>query len=69
MTAASPELWRDPADAAETRLNFLKRGRTPAALRRQIEVMREIERTVPLTPEQKKLLRSMKKILVPLPKG
>jgi len=69
MTGASPELWQDPADSTETRLRFLKRGRTPAALRRQIEVMREIERTVPLTPEQKKQLRSMKKILVPLPKG
>ncbi|HZN38000.1 MAG TPA: hypothetical protein VFD82_04310 [Planctomycetota bacterium] len=68
MTGASPELWQDPADSAETRLKFLKRGRTPAALRRQIEVMREIERSVSLTPEQKKQLRSMKKILVPLPK-
>lgn len=68
MTGASPELWQDPADSMETRLRFLKRGRTPAALRRQIEVMREIERSVSLTPEQRKQLRSMKKILVPLPK-
>jgi hypothetical protein len=69
MTGASPELWQDPADSAEKRFSFLKRGRTPAALRRQIEVMREIERSVSLTPEQKKKLRAMKKILVPLPRA
>ncbi len=69
MSSASPELWQDPATATENGLRMLKRGRTPAALRRQLEVMREIQRSVTLTPEQQKKLRSLKHILVPLPKG
>jgi len=68
MAAASPELWQDKGSVTERELRKLKTGRTPAALRRQLEIMREIQRQVPMTPEQKKKLTKMKKILVPLPR-
>lgn len=68
-TAAAPELWRDPADATERNLRMWKAGRTTAALRRQIEMMREIQRQVPMTPEQAKKFRALRGVLVPLPKG
>ncbi len=69
VTAAAPELWRDASDTTERNLRMLKSGRTAAALRRQVEVLREIQRKVPLTPEQLKKLKAMKGVLVPLPKG
>ena len=68
VMAASPELWQDKAGATETKLRMLKAGRTSAALRRQLQVMREIQRQVPLTPEQQKKLASLRYVLVPLPK-
>lgn len=69
VSAAAPELWRDASDTTERNLRMLKSGRTTAALRRQVEVLREIQRKVPLTPEQLKKLKAMKGVLVPLPKG
>ncbi len=69
VTAAAPELWRDASDTTERNLRMLKSGRTAAAMRRQVEVLREIQRKVPLTPEQLKKLKAMKGVLVPLPKG
>ncbi len=68
VMASAPELWQDKAGTTETKLRMLKAGRTSAALRRQLQVMREIQRQVPLTPEQKKKLASLRYVLVPLPK-
>jgi len=68
VTAAAPEMWSDPADGAETNYRLMKRGRAQAALKRQIEIMREIQRTVPMTPEQLKKFRASKGVLVPLPR-
>lgn len=68
VAASSPEVWQDKAGAVETRLRMLKSGRTPAALRQQIAMMREIQRQVPLSAEQKKKLASLKRIYVPLPR-
>lgn len=65
---ASPELWNDKADAVELGLRMPKAGRTTAAMKRQLEMMREIQRTVPMTPEQLKKFRASKGILVPLPR-
>jgi hypothetical protein len=68
MSGAATDLWRDKASRAELRLQMLRAGRTPAALRHQLEVMREIQRTVPLTPEQRTKLRKLRGVLVPLPR-
>lgn len=68
MSSSAPELWRDKGSAVETKLRMLKSGRTPAALRQQIAILREIQRKVPLTAEQKRQLASMKHVLVPLPR-
>ena len=68
VAGASPELWRDPSDATERNLRMLKTGRASTALRRQIELMREIQRTVPMSPEQLKKFKGLKGVLVPLPK-
>lgn len=68
MASAAPELWRDKGTAVETKLRMLKSGRTPAAMRQQLAIMREIQRQVPLTAEQKRQLSSMKHVLVPLPR-
>ena len=68
LAATSPELWQDKANSTETTLRMLKSGRTPAALKKQLAIMREIQRQVPMTPEQKKKLASMKHVLVPVPR-
>jgi hypothetical protein len=47
---------------------MLKSGRTAAALRRQLQWMREIQREVPLSPEQRKKLAKTHRVLVPLPR-
>ncbi|MEO6597568.1 MAG: hypothetical protein ABIP94_22725 [Planctomycetota bacterium] len=66
---AAPELWQHPTEPVETSaLHMLRSGRTTTALRRQLEWMREIQRQVPLTPEQRKKLAAMKQVLVPLPR-
>jgi hypothetical protein len=68
MTSASPELWQDKPNSTETTLRMLKSGRTPAALRRQLAIMKEIQRQVPMSPEQRKKFASMKQVLVPIPR-
>ena len=68
MANNAPELFRDKASPVESKLRMLKQGRTTAALRQQIAMLREIQRTVPLTAEQKKKLQSLRHVLVPLPK-
>lgn len=67
VTTAAPELWRDQAGVAENAMKKGKAGRSAAALRRQIELMREIDRQVPMTPEQRQKFRAMKNVWVPLP--
>ena len=68
QVAQAPELWRDRGDARETQLGMMRTGRTAAALRNQLQWMRQIQQQVNLTPEQKKKLASMKNVLVPLPR-
>lgn len=68
IAAASPEVWQDKAGVVESKLRMLKSGRAAAALQQQLAVMREIQREVSLTPEQKKKLASLKRVLVPLPR-
>ena len=66
---AAPELWQTRGDAAETsQLKMLRSGRTQAALRAQVQWMRDLQRQVPLTPEQRQKLAKMKNVLVPLPR-
>ena len=66
--AAAPELWVDKRTTSEAALGrMLKAGRTTAALRQQLRWMREIQRQVPLSAEQRKKLAAMKRVLVPLP--
>jgi hypothetical protein len=67
--AADPNLWSTRGDAAETsQLKMLRSGRTQAALRAQIQWMKDLQRQVPLTPEQRQLLAKMKNVLVPVPR-
>jgi hypothetical protein len=66
--SGSPELWQDKAGPVETELHMLRGGRTQAAMRNQIAIMREIARQVPMTAAQKKKFLSMKHLLVPLPR-
>lgn len=67
--AAASELWADKAMPVETsQLSMLRAGRTQAALRRQVEMLRAIAREVPLTAEQRKKLTSMQRVFVPLPR-
>lgn len=67
MTANASELWQHPSTVAERKLNMLRRGRTDAALRHQIAVLREISRQIPLNEQQRKTLANLKRVLVPLP--
>ena len=67
--AAADELWRDPAGPAETSQgHFLRSGRGTAALRHQVQWMRAIQQQVQLTPEQRRKLGKMSRVLVPLPR-
>lgn len=67
MAGQATDLWQHPADRTETKLKMLRSGRMTTALRHQIAMMREINRQVPLTPEQRKKLSKMRGVLVPLP--
>lgn len=67
MTANAPELWRHPGTATERNLHMLRRGRTDAALRHQIAVLREISRQIPLNEQQRQTLANLQRVLVPLP--
>lgn len=66
--SGSPELWQHKATNVETELHMLRGGRTQAAMRNQIAIMREIAQRVPMTAEQKQKFLSMKYLLVPLPR-
>ncbi|MCB9885013.1 MAG: hypothetical protein H6838_05945 [Planctomycetes bacterium] len=68
MATAATDLWQDPADKTETKLHMLRSGRMTTALRHQLAIMREINRQVNLTPEQKQKLAKMRGVLVPLPR-
>lgn len=68
MAGNAPELFRDKASPIESTMRMLKQGRTTEALRQQILMLREIQRTVPLTAEQKQKLQSLRRVFVPLPK-
>lgn len=68
MAGNAPELFRDKASPIESTMRMLKQGRATEALRQQILMLREIQRTVPLTAEQKKKLQSLRRVFVPLPK-
>lgn len=67
QASADPELWREPASAAErSQAHFLRQGRTQTALRAQLAWMRAIQQQVPLTQEQRQKLAKMTRVLVPL---
>ena len=66
-SAGVPELWQHPGSLAERKLNFLRKGRTMAAMRHQVSMMRQIVRTMNLSAEQKQKLMSFRGVLVPLP--
>ncbi|MFO1032285.1 MAG: hypothetical protein U1F60_14490 [Planctomycetota bacterium] len=68
QTAAAPELWRERGDAREQQLRMMRSGRTVAALRNQLQWMRQIQQTVNLTPEQRQKLAGLSHVLVPLPR-
>lgn len=65
---AATELWETPADKTETTLRMLRTGRTSAAMRHQIAMLRAISQQVDLTPAQRDKLKGYKQVLVPLPK-
>jgi hypothetical protein len=67
--AAAPELWAERAMPAErSQGHFLRTERTRAALRQQAAWMRQIQREMNLTPEQRSKLGKMSKVMVPLPR-
>jgi hypothetical protein len=67
--AAAPELFADRASPVETTTGrMMKNGRTKQALTRQLQWMREIQQTVPLSAEQRQKLAKWRRVLVPLPK-
>ncbi len=68
MSRQATDLWEQPADATEQKLRMLRTGRTQKALRHQIAVLREIQRQVPLSAEQRDKLRKLQFVLVPLPR-
>ena len=47
---------------------LLRTGRASSALRLQLQWMREIEASVPLTAEQRARLTGYRRVLVPLPR-
>lgn len=65
---AATDLWETPADKTETTLRMLRTGRTSAAMRHQIAMLRAISQQVDLTPAQRDKLKGYKQVLVPLPK-
>jgi hypothetical protein len=67
--ANSPGLFRDRAAPVEqSQAAFMRSGRAAQALQTQLGWMREIERTVPLTPDQLRRLSSLRRVYVPLPR-
>ena len=68
MSARASELWALPTDATESQLHMPRKGRTAAALKHQIAMLREISRQVSLTPAQRKKLAQLSRVMVPLPR-
>lgn len=65
---AAPELWNHRSDAREQKLQMMRSGRATAALRAQLQWMRQVQQQVKLTPEQAKKLAAMQRVLVPMPR-
>jgi hypothetical protein len=66
VSASSADMWGKPASAVESKLKFLRAGRTKAALRNQVAMLRAVSRQFQLTSKQRKKLFSMQGVLVPL---
>ncbi|MFN3242908.1 MAG: hypothetical protein ACE37K_15510 [Planctomycetota bacterium] len=67
VSSTTPGLWDHPASAAESKLKMMRRGRTTAAMRNQVAMLREISRQMSLTAAQQQELATLSGILVPLP--
>lgn len=65
---AAPELWNHRNDVREQKLQMMRSGRATAALRAQLQWMKQIQQQVKLTPEQAKKLAAMQRVLVPMPR-
>ena len=63
---SNSELWGKPSSAVERKLKFLRAGRTKAALRNQVAMLRAISLQFQLTPEQQEKLSSLTGVIVPL---
>lgn len=66
VAGASSEMWGKPSSAVERKLKFLRAGRTKAALRNQVAMLRAISLQFQLTPEQQEKLSSLTGVIVPL---
>lgn len=65
--AGAAELWQHPSSDAESKLSFMRKGRTMMAMRHQVSMMRQIVRTMNLSAEQKQKLMKFRGVMVPLP--
>jgi len=67
VSSTTPGLWDQPATVAERKLKMMRSGRTSAAMRNQVAMLREISRQMSLSAEQQQELATLSGILVPLP--
>jgi cell division protein FtsB len=66
---SAPELWQTRAEGMElSQMRMMRAGRTQAALRYQLEWMRQLQQEVPLTSAQRERLAKMRSVMVPLPR-
>lgn len=66
VAGANTDLWGKPASAVESKLKFLRSGRTKAALHNQVAMLRAVARQFQLTPKQQMKLFSLQGVMVPL---
>ncbi len=66
VAGSSSGMWGKPSSAVERKLKFLRAGRTQAALRNQVAMLRAIYLQFQLTPEQQEKLSSLTGVIVPL---
>lgn len=66
VAGSSADLWGKPASAVESKLKFLRAGRTNAALRNQVAMLHAISRQFQLTSAQQMKLASLQGLMVPL---
>jgi hypothetical protein len=66
IAGQNAKLWGQPASVAESKLRFLRAGRTKTAMANQVAMLRAISRQFSLSPEQKQALAEMSGVLVPL---